>query len=75
MTWEFIQKVPGAQSIANLHICWRDAGEPVGFIEKPKDTKTDKNAWRAFANIGDRAEFLGHSWTKDGAKAMVEKSI
>ena len=46
-------------------------GKILGLICKPKDTRTDKNAWRAFRGIGHGQTFLGHSWTKDGAAGVV----
>ena len=48
------------------------AGSEVGFICKPPDTKTDKNAWRIHKGIGEGNEFLGHEWTMHEAKKILE---
>lgn len=48
-----------------------EAGQILGLISKPKDTRTDKNAWRAYRGIGHGQIFLGHSWTKAGAVGVV----
>lgn len=55
----------------NLYVLVRD-GVEIGFVQKPRDSKTDKNAWRAFFGIGDKASFLDHAWTLGAAKALVE---
>jgi len=39
-------------------------GIEIGFIEKPNDTPDDKNAWRCFFGIEDKAEFIGHQWSE-----------
>jgi hypothetical protein len=62
------------QSLSNLSVLKRGTDE-LGFIHKPKDTRTDKNAWRCYLGIGIDAKFLGHRWTKNEAKALVEASI
>lgn len=48
-----------------------EAGQILGLVSKPKDTRTDKNAWRAYRGIGHGQTFLGHSWTKGGAVGVV----
>ena len=48
-----------------------NTGKILGLICKPRDTRTDKNAWRAFRGIGHGQAFLGHSWTKNGAAGVV----
>lgn len=60
--------------ISNLHALSLN-GREVGFIDKPIDTATDKNAWRCYLGIGKRARFLGHAWTKDDAQAKVEAAL
>jgi hypothetical protein len=42
-----------------------------GVIEKPRDTKTDKNMWRAFKGFGLGIEFIGHFPTKAKAARAV----
>lgn len=48
-----------------------EAGQILGMISKPKDTRGDKNAWRAYRGIGPGQTFLGHSWSKTGAAGVV----
>jgi hypothetical protein len=43
-------------------------GEEVGFIYRPKNTRTDKNAWRIHTGIGESNIFRGHEWTEKDAK-------
>jgi hypothetical protein len=50
-------------------------GKETGFIYKPKDSKTDKNAWRVYLGIGDSARFIGHAWTMDNAKRILESFV
>jgi hypothetical protein len=66
--------IPVKDTIPNLHVL-RDGPRELGMIERPHNTRTDQSAWRAFAGIGERARFLGHRWTKDGAKALVESAL
>jgi len=47
-------------------------GKESGFIEKPKDTKDNKNFWRIHLGIGENNKFLGHAWTKVSAQRMLE---
>jgi hypothetical protein len=65
---------PIRNSLPNLNVLTKN-GVEVGFIEKPRDTKTDTNAWRSFVGIGERAAFVGHSWTKKAAKNKVEEKF
>ena len=62
------------RSLPNLHLLLVDNRE-VGFIYKPKDTKTDKNAWRCHAGIGEATTFLGHEWAPSIAKTSVERHL
>jgi len=62
------------RSLENLHLLLVDNRE-VGFIYKPKDTKTDKNAWRLHAGIGQETKFLGHEWSKTIAMTGVERHL
>lgn len=46
-----------------------------GFIYKPKDSRTDKNAWRIYLGIGDTARFIGHEWNMSNAKRLLESLV
>lgn len=63
LTWKFIEA-------SNVHVLMHNDVE-VGFITKPKDTKTDKNAWRIHKGIGETNEFIGHALNKGKAKATL----
>lgn len=41
-------------------------GEPVGMIEKIKDTASTKHPWKAFAGIGFTRRFIGAFYPEDG---------
>ena len=56
MNWKPIPQ----QSKASLEVLTIN-GKEKGFIFKPKDTKTDKNAWRVHLGIGESNQFIGHS--------------
>ena len=58
-------------SLPNLNVLIID-GHEVGYIYKPKDSKTDKNAWRVHRGISLGNKFLGWHWTKTGAQQMLE---
>ena len=62
------------QSLPNLYVATKD-GVKVGFIYKPTDTKSDKNAWRCYVGIGDSAKFLYHTWKKDDAMEAVKLAV
>lgn len=68
---KFVWTKQESRSLSNLYAVTFGRLE-VGFIHKPKDVK---NAWRAYRGIGESAVFVGHYWTKAGAKAAVEKAI
>lgn len=57
-------------ALPNLEIAIVD-GREVGMIDKPRDSRSGKNAWRCYKGIGEGAKFLGHAWTKAGAKQCV----
>lgn len=61
-------------SLPNLNVLEMN-GVKQGFIYKPKDSRTDKNAWRVYLGIGDTARFIGHQWTMIGAKRMLESVV
>jgi len=67
------------QSLPNLYVALADNGggfvTKVGFIYKPHDSKSDRNAWRSYIGIGDDAKFLYHTWNIDDAKDAVELAV
>ena len=65
-TWNRVKS-----SMPNLNVLMVGDRE-VGFVYKPKDTKTDKNAWRVYLGIGDDNKFLGHAWSMVNAKRLLE---
>lgn len=46
--------------------------QEMGFIFHPKDTKTDKNAWRIHKGIGFANQFICHKWTEKEAKDQLK---
>jgi hypothetical protein len=66
------KKIKNGQ-LSNLHVLTMD-GTELGFIYKPNDFRTDKNAWRLHTGIGERTNFLGHEWNKGVAMKQVEKT-
>jgi len=62
------------QSLPNLHAGTVN-GEIVGFIYKPEDSKTDRNAWRSYVGVGDNARFLYHTWDINDAMEAVRLSV
>ena len=67
-TWKKIKSL----SITNLNVLVVD-GKEVGFICKPKDSKTDKNMWRVHRGIGETNRFLCHCATKALAVKQLEQ--
>ena len=63
-----------SQSLPNLYVGMVD-GKEVGFIYKPTDTKSDRNAWRSYVGIGDKASFLYHTWDMNDAMEAVQVSV
>lgn len=61
-------------SLPNLNVLMLE-GKECGFIYKPKDSKTDKNAWRIYLGLGDSARFIGHEWNMVGAKRILESLV
>ena len=62
------------QSLPNLYVATKD-GVKVGFIYKPTDTKSDRNAWRSYVGIGDSAKFLYHTWNMNDAMMGVVLAV
>jgi hypothetical protein len=58
-------------SLPNLNILVVNDVE-VGFIQKPRDTRFDKNMWRCFTGIGIQSKFIGHAGSKGFAKKILE---
>ena len=40
----------------------------VGLLEKFKDTRTEKNPWKAFKGYGQECTYIGAFYKKDGGK-------
>ena len=70
----YVWKRVKTRSLANLHVLFHDNAE-IGFIYKPMDTATDKNAWRLHTGVGERSNFLGHEWNKKVAMKQVERQL
>lgn len=62
------------QSLPNLYSGTIN-GEIVGFIYKPTDSKSDRNAWRSYVGIGDKAKFLYHTWDMNDAMEAVKLAV
>jgi hypothetical protein len=62
------------QSLPNLYSGMIN-GEIVGFIYKPNDSKSDKNAWRSYVGFGDKAKFLYHTWDMNDAMEAVQLAV
>lgn len=62
------------QSLPNLYSGTIN-GEVVGFIYKPTDTKSDRNAWRSYVGFGDNAKFLYHTWDMNDAMEAVQLAV
>lgn len=63
-----------SQSLPNLYVGTVD-DKVVGFIYKPENSKTDKNAWRSYVGIGDKAKFLYHTWDMNDAMEAVKLAV
>jgi len=63
-----------SKSLANLSVLTID-GKEVGFVYRPKNSRTDMNAWRIHKGIGDNTQFLGHSYNKTTAKQSLENNF
>ena len=63
-----------SQSLPNLYVGTVD-DKVVGFIYKPENSKTDKNAWRSYVGIGDKAKFLYHTWNMNDAMEAVQLAV
>ena len=50
-------------------------GEIVGFIYKPNDSVSDRNAWRSYVGFGDKAKFLYHTWDMNDAMEAVQLAV
>ena len=63
-----------SQSLPNLYVGTVD-DKVVGFIYKPENSKTDKNAWRSYVGVGDKAKFLYHTWDMNDAMEAVQLAV
>jgi len=63
-----------SQSLPTLYVGTVD-DKVVGFIYKPENSKTDKNAWRSYVGIGDKAKFLYHTWDMNDAMEAVQLAV
>jgi hypothetical protein len=63
-----------SQSLPNLCVGTVD-DEVVGFIYRPENSRTDKNAWRSYVGIGDKARFLYHTWDINDAMEAVQLAV
>ena len=70
ITWK---RVKG--SIPNLYVAYNDAGEAIGMIDKPVDTRCSKNFWRMYTGVGAEAQFLGHAVSKKEAMNHVHWAV
>lgn len=66
--WQRVQN----KSLPNLNVLLVN-GEYVGFVYKPTDSKTDKNAWRIYTEVGDSAKFVGHNFSKTAAMTTLNR--
>lgn len=65
------KKMP-SKCLSNLWVLFVN-NEAVGMIYKPKDNKTDKNAWRLYRGVGQNSDFLFHAWSKTDAVKLMEE--
>jgi hypothetical protein len=62
------------QNLPNLYVGTVD-DKVVGFIYRPENNRTDKNAWRSYVGIGDKAQFLYHTWDINDAMEAVQLAV
>ena len=43
-------------------------GNPIGLLEKYRNTRTDKHPWKAFKGIGKECTFLKSFYPEEGGK-------
>lgn len=70
MNWK---NIPQPSKASFFVLC--NGPKELGFIHKPKDTRTDKNAWRVHLGIGANNQFIGHEWTKARPKICYCKTF
>lgn len=70
MNWK---NIPQLSKASFFVLC--NGSKELGFIHKPKDTRTDKNAWCVHLGIGESNQFIGHEWTKSAAQKLLLKNI
>ena len=59
------------RSLTNLNVLTVN-GKDVGFIYKPTDTRSNRNAWRVHRGVGNDTQLLGHAWRQTDAKRMLQ---
>ena len=70
--WEKIPFEPGKNSTPNLHVL-KFRGNEVGYIWKPKDSKSDKNAWKVCKGIGEKSVMIANdSFDKNHAMNQLQ---
>lgn len=57
-------------SIPNLHIAYYGDNE-IGMIDRPRNTKCDKNYWRCYVGVGFNTKFIGHAIDRKNAEKLV----
>lgn len=67
VTWNKIK----SNCLKNLYVAFDESNNPLGMIDKPADTKSDKNFWRMYLGTGANAKFLGHAVNKQLAMNHV----
>lgn len=60
-----------SRSTSNFNVLTVD-GKEVGFVYKPKDNRSDRNAWRVHLGLGNDTRFMGHTWNLRDAKRLLE---
>lgn len=65
-----IWKKQASKVIDNLYVAY-DGDVAVGMVDRPKNTKTDKNFWRCYVGVGEDARFVGHAVNRKLAENCV----
>lgn len=57
----------------NFHVATDQFGVEVGFVWRPVNTRTEKNAWRIHKIVpGTENPCVAHEWSLPAAKSMLE---
>jgi len=65
-----IFKKQASKVIDNLYVAF-DGDRAVGMVDRPKNTRFDKNFWRCYIGVGEDAKFLGHAVNRKQAENHV----